>query len=325
MSLKVMLANLTALVVVLGGVSVVQAQHCGAVAAPACGADPCCYPKVRYKTCYQTVVEERCKTVWQTVHKTIEKECRYTVCRPVWETVEQDCKKIVCKPVWEEKQVKVCCGEWREEKYYCPGPVKAIKHRTPDTCCFDPCTCKTVRIPGQCCTEYVQCPGTWKCKKVWVPREEIRTVKCCRMVQEEVCEKVQVKVCRMVKEEVCKKVPVTVCEKVPVQVVEKVCKKVPVKVAVCECEQPRCFKLSLGHGCNSCGGGCGHSFSLGCHLSSLKDRIGGLCGRLCSRNQCCDAAPAYGAHYAPAAAPAPMPVGEKIAAPKEAAPAPAGK
>jgi hypothetical protein len=306
MSLKVVLANLTALVVVLGGVSIAQAQHHGAHAA-ACGPEACCYPKIRYKTCYETVVEERCKTVWQNCYKTIEKECRYTVCKPVWEVCEQECKKIVCKPVWEEKQVKVCCGEWKEEKYYCPGPVKCVRHREPDTCCFDPCTCKTIRCPGKCWTEYVQCPGTWKCKKVWCPREEIRVVKCCKYVPEEVCEKVQVKVCKMVKEEVCKKVPVTVCEKVPVQVVEKVCKKVPVKVAVCECEQPRC-----GHG---------HGHALSCCLSSLRDRCTSFCGRLCNRGHGhgCDA-PVYDAHYAPA------PTGEKLPAPKEApkpAPAPA--
>lgn len=304
MSLKVVLANLTALVVVLGSVSLAQAQHHGAAVAAPCGADACCYPKIRYKTCYETVVEERCKTCWQNCYKTIEKECRYTVCKPVWEVCEKECKRIICKPVWEEKQVKVCCGEWKEEKYYCPGPVKAVRHKSPDTCCFDPCTCKTVRIPGQCCTEYVQCPGTWKCKKVWCPREECRTVKCCRMVQEEVCEKVQVKVCRMVQEEVCKKVPVTVCEKVPVQVVEKVCKKVPVKVAVCECEQPRC--CNVGH-------------NLSCCLSSLRDRCSGLCGKLCGRghDQCCDA-PAYDTHYAPAVAPKALPPAEKAPAPKEA-------
>ena len=303
MSLKVVMANLTALVVVLGGVSIAQAQHHGAVAAAPCGGDPCCYPKVRYKTCYQTVVEEQCKTVWQNCYKTIEKECHYTVCRPVWECVEKECKKIVCKPVWEEKQVKVCCGEWKEEKYFCPGPVKTVKHRDPDTCCYDPCTCKSIRIPGKCWTECVQCPGTWKCKKVWCPREECRTVRCCKYVPEEICEKVQVKVCHMVKEEVCKKVPVTVCEKVPVQVMVKVCKKVPVKVAVCECEQPRCH---VGH-------------NLSCHLTSLKDRCGSLCSRLMSHRKSCDScddAHGYDAHYAPA--PVAAPVIEKAPAPKEA-------
>jgi hypothetical protein len=297
MSLKVMLAKVTALLVVVGCVGSVQAGDCGA-----CPPEPCCVPKLRYKTCYQTVVEERIKTHYQIVHKTIEKECRYVVCKPVYEIVEKECKKIVCKPVWEEKQVKVCTGEWKEEQYYCPGPVKAVRHRTPATCCFDPCTCKTIRIPGQCYTEYVQCPGTIKCRKVWVPREEVRTVKVCKMVPEEVVEKVQVKVCKMVKEEVVKKVPVTVCEKVPVQVVEKVCKRVPVKVAVCECEAPRCFDLG----------------GLGCHLTSLKDRFTGLCGRLLGHGHgdCCHAAPCDCGGSAAPAAPAAAP--EKLEAPQEA-------
>ena len=293
MSLKVMLAKVTAVVVVLGGVSSVRGDY-------GCG-DPCGQPRLRYKTCYQTVVEDCIKTRYQVVHKTIEKECRYTVCKPVWETVEKECKKIVCKPVWEEKQVKVCTGEWKVEEYYCPGPVKAVRHRTPDSCCVDPCTGKTIRIPGQCYVEYVQCPGTVKCRKVWVPREEVRTVKVCKMVQEEVVEKVQVKVCKMVKEEVVKKVPVTVCEKVPVQVVEKVTRKVPVRVAVCECEQPRCFSLDL---------------NLGYHLHNLRDRLCSLGGRLFGHGDChsapCDC------HGAPAAA---APAAEKLDAPKEAEPA----
>jgi hypothetical protein len=221
----------------------VQASDCGAPSCYQPCQDTCCYPKVRYKTCYQNVIEEQTRTCYQTVQKTVMKECREVVCKPVWEEKIVECRKIVCKPVWEEKQIKVCCGEWREEKHYCEGPCVTRKCRLPDTCCVDPCTGCSHRVKGQTVCYQEQLPGRWVCKKVWVPREEIRTVKVCKNVQETVVEKVPVKTCRMVQETVVKQVPVTICEKVPVCTKVQVCKRVKVCVPVCECEckKPSCF------------------------------------------------------------------------------------
>ena len=84
-----------------------QASDCGcdsaAYASGGCP-DACCYPKVRYKTCYQTVVEECPRTVWQDCPKTVMKECRYQVCKPVTETIMKECRYQVCKPVYEERE-----------------------------------------------------------------------------------------------------------------------------------------------------------------------------------------------------------------------------
>lgn len=216
---------------------------CGAPSCCSPCADVCSYPKVRYKTCYQNVVENRTKVCYQTVQKTIMKECREVVCKPVWEEKIVEQTRVVCKPVWEEKQITVCTGEWREEKHYCEGPIVTRKCRLPDTCCFDACSCTSHRVKGQTVCYQEQLPGRWVCKKVFVPRQEVRTVKTCKMVQETVVEKVPVKTCRMVQETVVKQVPVTVCEKVPVCTTEQVCRRVKVKVPVCEseCSRPSLF------------------------------------------------------------------------------------
>jgi hypothetical protein len=263
-----------------------DAGHCGASCAPSCCPETCCTPKVRYKTCYQTCVEEKEVCCYETVTKTVMKECRYTVCKPVYEDQVRECKKIICEPVWEEKQIKVCSGYWKDEQVFCPGPVVTKKCKLPDTCCFDPCTCKSHVVKGQTVCYQEQCPGKWVCKKVWVPTEEIKTIKVCKHVQKEVIEKVNVKVCKYVHEEVVKQVPVTVCEKVPVVKKVQVCKKVKVCVPVCEmeCSRPSCL-----HG------------------------LFNFCKR---SNECCD--PCHGSGYH--AAPAPAPKAELLPAPKTSAP-----
>jgi hypothetical protein len=241
-----------ALAVVLAAQLEAKAGHCGAATCPPPCPDTCCYPKIRYKTQYQTVVEERPRVVCKTVPRTVMQERRYTVCKPVYETKHVTVKQVVCKPVWEEKQVTVCVGEWKTEMVWCPGQVvtKKVTVECPDACngCDDGCNgCGKGhflhRLLGrgdkQTVCVQVQCPGKWVCKKVWVPRQEVRTVRVCRMVQEEVTKVVPVTTCRMVKEEVCKMVPVTVCEKVQVCEIQRVCKRVAVKVPVCEMECKR--------------------------------------------------------------------------------------
>jgi hypothetical protein len=258
MKVKYAIPVLAAIVALLAGATASQADHCGTGCAPACDDY-----RVHHRWCLRKVEEDRCRTCYQTVQKTVMKECKQIICEPVNKTVEKECKKIVCKPVWEEKQVKVCCGEWKTEQVYCPGAVVCRKCRQPDTCCYDPCTCKTHRVKGECVTYHEQLPGHYTCKKTWVPREEVRTVKTCKMVQEEVIEKVQVQVCETVKREVVKQVPVTVCEKVPVTYTEKRCHWRLVKEPVCKKRHHFSFKLpsfchrdSCGHshGCNGCSG-----------------------------------------------------------------------
>jgi len=249
MRLKLFAPVLAALGLLVGaGTS--QAGLFGSCCQPACNPEPCCYPKVRYKTCYQNVECYEQRTCYKTVHKCVMKECHYTVCRQVHECVEKECRKVVCKPCWEEKQIKVCCGEWKCEQCFVPGKCVTRKCRLPDTCSYDPCTgcCRHCRGEKVCCQ--VQLPGCWKSHKVWCPREEVRTVRCCKMVQEEVITKVPVNICRTVREDVCKMVPVTICEKVPVCETVKVCKRVKVCVPVCDDHCRRSW-FHRDHCCNS--------------------------------------------------------------------------
>jgi hypothetical protein len=274
--------------VALLSTSAVEASGHGACA-PSCCPEACCVPKVRYKTCYQTVVECKDVCTYETVQRTIMKECRYTICKPVYEEQVRECRKIVCETVWEERQVEVCGGHWREEAVCIPGPCVTKKCRLPDTCCYDPCTCKAHRIKGQtvCYTEKL--PDRTVCKKVWVPTKELKVIKVAKPVQREVIEKVPVKVCKYVHEEVVKQVPVTVCEKVPVVKKVQVCRKVKVCVPVCE---------------------------MVCAKPSLFDRCKGLFGGHGCGNDCCDAG--HGGYYAAPGAPAPK--AELLPAPKGEAP-----
>lgn len=194
MSFKPLLMLLAALAGVLSAESA-WAAHCGAVkthAAP----DPCCFPKIRYKTCYQTVVEERPKVTYQTVKRTEMKECRQIVCRPVWEEHEEVRKYVVCKPIYEHKVREhreiVCRTVWEEYqvpvKYYTSRPVYEhhtrticeTRYRTVEEIHYRDCVrttcrpvttlvnvCKTVydtklvpyQVPGKCYTKMIPIPG----------------------------------------------------------------------------------------------------------------------------------------------------------------------
>jgi hypothetical protein len=301
-----LISNVLAALVVLAAGNAAYAGNCCGVPTPPCG--DCCYqPKIKYKTCYQTIVEERQVTCYKTVHRTVMKECRQVVCKPVWECVEKECRKVVCKPVWEEKCVPVCCGEWQCQQCFVPGKCVTRTCKVPvcNDGCNDCCGCGHKgffhkRYEKVCYTE--QLPGKCVTKKVWVPRTEYKTVRTCHMVKEEVCVKVPVKVCRMVQEEVVKCVPVCVCEKVPVCTTERVCRKVKVKVPVCQEEK--------------------------CH--------GSLFGGLFHKKSCCEA-PACGcgdatygtaapaATYAPGATYAPAPAATPAPAAIPVMPTPATK
>src|SRR5262252_8813836 len=69
---------LVALTAVLGAAGTAQAAHCGACRYPAwhCHAEQSCMPEVRYKVCYQTVIEEHTKTCYRPVYQTVMRECR---------------------------------------------------------------------------------------------------------------------------------------------------------------------------------------------------------------------------------------------------------
>src|SRR5207245_657627 len=100
-----------------------------------------------------------------------------------------------------ERVEKVCTGRYETVTEHIPGPVVTKCVRMPGCCVFDPCTCTSYYQPGPVVQQQYQCPGQTVCKKVWVPHEECRLVKECRMVCKPVCTTVQVPVCR--------KVPVT--------------------------------------------------------------------------------------------------------------------
>ena len=53
----------------------------------------------------------------------------------------------------------------------------------PGTCTFDPCTCTSHYCPGPTVNYEVQCPGHYECHSVWVPHEEVRTIRCCHYVR----------------------------------------------------------------------------------------------------------------------------------------------
>jgi hypothetical protein len=298
MRLKFIASAALALAAIVGIHGTAQADHggCGASAVVACcPAADCCQPKVRYKKEWQTVVEQRTRTCYKTVTETVMKEVCQVVCRPVHEQKEVVCKRIVCEPVWSEKQVKVCTGEWVNETYTtpCQTVCKRVRVEPCPTACdpCDPCGGKKGHgLFGGHKREYITVqetiPGKTCCRKVWKPREEIRTVKTCQMVPREVVEKKMVTTCRYERQEVRKMVPVQVCKRVPYCVTENVCKRVRVCVPVCDDGGHRLF------------GGLFH-----------KSR----------KSDCCQAAPCGGCgaapgHIAPAPAPAPMP-----------APAPAAK
>src|SRR5262249_52402751 len=78
-------------------------RHCGACTYPSeciCK-EQCCQPTVRYKVCYQTVVEEQQQVCYRPIYRTVMKECRYTIYKPCYETHYRDCKYTVCKTITE--------------------------------------------------------------------------------------------------------------------------------------------------------------------------------------------------------------------------------
>jgi hypothetical protein len=286
MRLKFLTPAVAALCAVIGAYSPAMADcgGCGASAVVACcPAAECCQPKVRYKHEWQTCTETRTRTCYKTVTETVMKEVRECVCKPVYETKVVECRKTICEQVWEEKQVKVCCGEWvTEQRKECDRTVcKKVRvkpcHETCDKgcgheCggCNDSCGCGhghgsfLDHFKREYCTVQEVIPGKTTCVKVWKPREEVRTVKVCKMVPREVVEKKNVTTCRMERQEVVKQVPCTVCKKVPYCETYTVCKKVRVCVPVCDtCSHHHAsfgsfFHKSCKADCGGCGG-CDHA------------------------------------------------------------------
>src|SRR5262249_9056746 len=83
------------------------ALHCGARSYPvgACSPDQCAVPCVRYKVCYQTVVENKTDVCYRPVYRTVMKELRWTDCKPVYEQHLRDQAYTTCRPVYEERDV----------------------------------------------------------------------------------------------------------------------------------------------------------------------------------------------------------------------------
>src|SRR5207244_13658111 len=131
-------------------------------------------------------------------------------------------KPIRCEPVTFEQHITVQTGEWQTEKTYCPGPIVQRCYREPGKWEFDACTCCSRYIPGPMVSCPIQMPGHWVCKKTFCPREEIRRVKCCKMVAKEHCEVVKYNVCKVVPVHTTRKCCYTMCK----MVAEEHCKLV---------------------------------------------------------------------------------------------------
>src|SRR5262249_47178621 len=146
-----------------------------------------------YRPVYEQHVREHRYTVQRAVWQDYQVPVKWTTYRPVYEqhvrNVPVTTYRTVCEPrqytyktctlerVWQEHPVRICTGEWREERHYVPGPVVTRTCKLPGTWTFDPCSCKSHYCPGPVTSYQVQCPGRWVCKKVWVPREETRMVR----------------------------------------------------------------------------------------------------------------------------------------------------
>src|SRR5262249_47990786 len=149
--------------------------------------------------------------------------------------VLEPCEKIVktytCEPVFTTKQICVKTGDWHTESCFVPGPVVNRCCRMPGTWTFDPCTCTSHYCPGPVVNYCVQLPGRHICKRIWVPREEIRTVTCCHYERREHCHTVRYNVCRTVPECTTRKHTYCTCRMVPEQHTKMVtcqrCIKVP--------------------------------------------------------------------------------------------------
>ena len=78
-----------------------------------------------------------------------------------------------------------------------PRPDRPQVLPLPGTCTFDPCTCTSHYCPGPTVNYEVQCPGHYECHSVWVPHEEVRTIRCCHYVTHEQVHTGCYTVCRM--------------------------------------------------------------------------------------------------------------------------------
>ena len=192
----------------------------------------CCVEReTRVGTVYETVWEPEQVTCERTVYDTVCEDVEQTCYRTVVEPRKRLCRTYTCEPVWTTHCIKVQTGCWQEEKQFCPGPVVHRTCRQPGTWTFDPCTCTCRYCPGPVVTYAVQCPGRWVCRRVWVPREEVRTVRCCRYVLKEHCHEVTEHCCRLVPYTVTRQIPYTTCRMVPEQhvrhTVRRYCENVP--------------------------------------------------------------------------------------------------
>src|SRR5208337_4596359 len=156
-----------------------------------------------YKPCYEQHVRQCCYTVYKTCYQDYQVPVRWCTYKPCYEQ-HVCCVPVTCyqtvteprqmvyktytqEPVWTTQCYKVCTGDWHEERHYCPGPIVTRCCQKPGCWSFDPCTCTSHYCPGPVETYQVQCPGHWVCKKVWCPREETRTMRCCHYVCREQC------------------------------------------------------------------------------------------------------------------------------------------
>src|SRR5438132_1593402 len=83
-------------VVVAGPTATAWGAHCGACRFPVCCPQTRCLPAVRYRVCYQTVMEDRTCIAYRPVYQTVLKECRSTTYCPVYEQHVREHRYVVC-------------------------------------------------------------------------------------------------------------------------------------------------------------------------------------------------------------------------------------
>src|SRR5262249_4064039 len=149
------------------------------------------------------------------VYQDHECEVPMTFCKTVSEPRSVMLKTYTREPVWTQKTIKVCTGNWHEERHYCPGPVQTYSCRLPGTWDFDPCSCKCCYCPGPVVQKSSQSPGHWVCNRTWVPREELRTVSCCHYVYREHIQTVNYTVSKLVPYTVVKNLSYRTCKLIP--------------------------------------------------------------------------------------------------------------
>ena len=146
-----------------------------------------------YKPVYEQHVAQRCYTVCHPVYQEYEVPVHYTTCKPVYEQHTCEVPETCYRTVSEQRHVLLqdlhlragVRGEVRQGLHRLlrdganllprPGGAQVLPAARPLR--LRPLHLHSHYCPGQTVTYEVQCPGHYECRKVWVPHEEVRTVR----------------------------------------------------------------------------------------------------------------------------------------------------